>query len=173
MHTCPDCGNHDMQAHGAGGATVWECGLCGARFGDREEVQRLTGENEAFARGVDPEVWPLAESLDLLPGLQLVGGHAGDAAENRMPTIELNVADALAVVSLENLAKSLRLCGGGLRGRWRLELRFEQTLQLVVTPDAAGLTVRDAHLDVGPLARAIARDMRLSWWRHANDDQNG
>ncbi|MFN3240319.1 MAG: zf-TFIIB domain-containing protein [Planctomycetota bacterium] len=171
MQTCPECGNHDMRVVQRDGASVHECGLCGATFGDRRAVRGAELADEAFARGVDEEIWPLARVLERLPGFTLGSCSAG--GRGGLPFVELVVAGHEALVQLENLAKAVRLAAGALRCRWLLEARFENTLVVVVRADGGEQELRDARIDVEALARHVDRDMRLTWWRHAEDGQNG
>jgi len=153
------------------GVSVHECGLCGATFGERRAVHGAELADEAFARGIDEEVWPLARVLEQLPGFSLGSCSAGGRAS--LPFVELVVGGPDALVQMENLAKSLRLGAGGLRCRWLLEARFENTLVLAVRADGDERQLRDARIDVEALAKQLERDMRLTWWRHAGDAQNG
>ena len=151
---------------GAGGA-VHECGLCGARFGERRAVRESALEAEALRRGVAPEVWPLAKVLDALPGFAL--GSACGRAQGELPMVTLIVSGQEALVQLENLAKVLRLAAGRLRCRWSIEVRFEQALVVVVYATGRASSARDACVDVEELAQQVDRSSRLSWWRHATD----
>lgn len=153
------------------GASVHECGLCGATFGDRRAVRGAELAGEALARGIEEEVWPLARVLENLPGFTL--GTCSAGGRGHLPFVELVVSGQEALLQMENLAKAVRLGAGALRCRWRLEVRFENTLVLVVGADGGEQDLRDARIDIEALAHQVERDMRLTWWRHAADGQNG
>jgi hypothetical protein len=172
VQTCPECGNHDMTARVVDGAPVHECGLCFARFGERRAVEALDDAEEARLRGVAAGVWPLVRALERLPGLCVRAAGAGDFAARTLPFVELGVTAPEALVQLENLAKSLLLCAGSTRLHWVVEVSYRHHLAFVLKPRHGGGSVpaeevRDAGIDVDVLRRAIERDSRLSWWRHA------
>lgn len=154
-------------------SAVHECELCGARFGERRAVQAVKGIDDARDRGVDPRIWPLVGALEVLPGVTVRTAVVGSPEQATAPRVEFVVHESAALVQLENLAKSLRLAAGSLRRRWCLEVEFEQVLLFVLRPRAGGGAHADAVLDVETLAAAIARDSRLSWWRHAKRPENG
>jgi hypothetical protein len=172
VSTCPECGNDALATRLVGGATVHECELCGARFGDPEAVARLDDAEQARLRGVPVDVWPLVRTLERLPGLCVRGASAGDEAAGTLPFVELGPSSHDALRSLENLAKSLQLAAPGLRLHWVVELEYRRHLAFVLKPRHGGgavaaATARHAMADASALARLIERDTRLSWWRHA------
>ncbi len=172
VHACPDCGNHDMRVRVVDGGPVHECGLCGARFGERRSVEALADADEARGRGVAAAIWPLVRVLERLAGLCVRTSGAGDHAVRTLPFVELGATSQDSLVQLENLAKSLRLAAGALRLHWIVEVEYQHHLAFVLKPRHGGgavlaSMVRDADLDVDVLRRQLERDMRLSWWRHA------
>tara|TARA_R110002072_G_scaffold302758_4_gene488538 strand:+ start:9695 stop:10210 length:516 start_codon:yes stop_codon:yes gene_type:complete len=171
MDTCPECGNHDMRSVKLDSGTVIECGLCGEQFGERRAVTGSSLSDEAEQRRIDPIIWPLARILERLPGMDLGATSAGGAAS--LPYVDLVVVGQDALRQIENLAKSMRLVAGSLRCRWRIEARFEHTLVFLIAPAVKDTTLRDARIDIEVLAQCIERDMRLTWWRHANVAENG
>lgn len=161
-----------MRARDRDGATLYECGLCAAVFGDRRAVQEVDLDDEARARGIDAEIWPLARVLESLDGFALGAAGAGGGERQPWPFVELVVSGRGALLAIENVAKSLRLGARSLRCGWRIEARFEHSLvfSLVVAADVAPApTLRDARLDVRDLAAQLARDRKLSWWRLSPD----
>jgi hypothetical protein len=157
VQTCPECGNHDMTVRVVDGAPVHECGLCFARFGERRAVVRV---------------------LERLPGLCVRTSGAGEALARTLPFVELGVTTPEALVQLENLAKSLLLSAGATRLHWVVEVAYQHHLAFVLKPRHGGgpvpaAEVRDAGIDVDVLRRAIERDSRLSWWRHAVGKASG
>lgn len=178
VQTCPECGNHDMKVRVVDGAPVHECGLCFARFGERRAVESLHDAEEARQRGVAAGVWPLVRALERLPGLCVRTSGAGDLVARTLPFVELGVTSPEALVQLENLAKSLLLSAGATRLHWVVEIAYQHHLAFVLKPRHAGGAVpveevRDAGIDVDVLRRAIERDSKLSWWRHAGVKANG
>lgn len=151
--------------------TVIECGLCGEQFGEYRVVTSSSLSNEAVKRRIEPMIWPLARTLERLPGMDLGATSAGSG--EALPYVDLVVVGQEALLQIENLAKSMRLADGCLRCRWRIEARFDHTLVFLITPNMKGSTLRDARIDIEVLAQRIERDMRLTWWRHANALDNG
>ncbi len=161
-----------MRVRVVAGSPVHECGLCGARFGDRWAVASLRDAEEARGRGVAAGVWPLVRVLERLPGLVVRSSLAGDETARTLPFVELGATGADCLQQLENLAKSLRLAGSGLRLHWIVEVEYQHHLAFVLKPRHGGgavtpAMVRDAAIDVEALWQQLERDMRLSWWRHA------
>ena len=151
--------------------TVIECGLCGEQFGERRAVAGSSLHVEAERRGIDPIIWPLARVLERLAGMDLGATSAGSGEQ--LPFVDLVVVGQEALLEIENLAKAMRLAEGSLRCKWRLEARFEHTLVFLVSPGLKNSTLRDARIDIEVLAQQVERDMRLTWWRHANVAENG
>lgn len=171
MDTCPECGNHDMRPVENAGGTIIECALCGEQFGERTATTKSGMTVEAEQRRVDVLIWPLARVLERLPGLNLGATSAGSG--ELLPFVDLIVVGQTALLQIENLAKAMRLAEGSLRCRWRIEARFEHTLVFLVSPALKNSNLRDARIDIDVLAQQIDRDMRLTWWRHANLPENG
>lgn len=177
MDTCPECGNSDVRVQTVAGAPVHECGLCGARFGDRWAVEAIDDRDQARERGFDPAVWPLVRALEALPGLHVRDAHAGGLQPPTLPFVELAGTDQRLLLQLENLAKSLLLGAAAMRCHWIVEVEYRRHLAFVLKPRHAGGgiapgTVRDAQQDLEPLRRHLERDARLGWWRHADDASN-
>jgi Zn ribbon nucleic-acid-binding protein len=175
---CPECGNRDMSVRVADGIPIHECGLCGAHFGERRVVETLDDAEEARQRGVAVEVWPLVRALDRLQGLAVRDACAGDAAQRTLPFVDLAVTAPAALLQLENLAKSLLLGAGALKCHWILEVEYHRHLSFVLKPRHGGgfvtpEQVRDARADLHVLRRHLERDVKLQWWRHAEDRVNG
>ncbi|MBL8752969.1 MAG: hypothetical protein JNK15_06665 [Planctomycetes bacterium] len=172
MHTCLECGNSDMRVRVVDGASVHECGLCGARFGDRRAVTSLNDADMAATRGIGAGIWPLVRVLERLQGVVVRSSAAADPEAGALPFVELGATSADCLVQLENLAKSLRLGAGTLRLPWCIEVDYQQHLAFVLRPRLPDgpvhkALVRDADHDVEMLWRQLERDTRLAWWRHA------
>ena len=175
---CPECGNSDMSVRVADGVPIHECGLCGAHFGERRVVESLDDAEEARQRGVAVEVWPLVRALDRVKGLAVRDACAGDIAQKTLPFVALAIAGPSALVQLENLAKSLLLGAGALKRHWIVEVEYHRHLSFVLKPrHGGGLVtqeqVRDARADLDRLRRHLERDVKLQWWRHADEAGNG
>lgn len=178
LDTCPECGNHDMRVRVVDGLSVHECGLCEARFGDRRALTNLADSEEAHRQGVDRAVWPLVRTLRQLPGLCVRKSAGGDLDARTLPFVELGATGLEALHQLENLAKWLRLSAGGLRLHWIVEVEYQHHLAFVLKPRHPGGAVslgeaRDARIDLEVLAKHLARDTQLAWWRHAADAEHG
>jgi len=178
LDTCPECGNHDMRVRVVDGLSVHECGLCEARFGDRRALTNLADAEEAHLHGVDRVVWPLVRTLRPLPGLCVRKSAGGDLDARTLPFVELGATGIEALHQLENLAKFLRLSAGGLRLHWIVEVEYQHHLAFVLKPRHPGGAVslgeaRDARIDLEVLAKHLARDTQLAWWRHAADAGHG
>ena len=160
------------------GAPIHECGLCGARFGERVLIEAIEDAEQARERGVPARVWPLVRALDKLPGVHVGDASAGEARPPILPFVELRIASAEALVQLENLAKSLLLGAGALRSHWVLEVEYRRHLAFVLKPRHPGGAVHvdqvvAAQGDLGVLRRHLERDARLGWWRHAGGAPSG
>lgn len=167
-----------MRVRVVDGASIHECGLCEARFGDRRAIASLADAEEAEQRGVDRPIWPLVRALLRLPGLTVRKSAGGDEAARTLPFVELGVTSAGALQQLENLAKSLRLGAGACRLHWVVEVEYQHHLAFVLKPRHPGGAVslgeaRDAHVDLDVLCRQLERDLRSSWWRHVDGVVNG
>jgi hypothetical protein len=172
VQSCPDCGNHGLSVRLVDGVSVRECELCGARFGERQAVAALGDRDEAKARGIDGDVWPLVRTLSALPGIVVRRSMGVSSPPPTLPFVEVALGTADGLLQLENLAKSLRLAAGTLQLHWQLVVEFQQNLLFVLKPHHPGgpVTAAEAQAaaaDVDRLARQIGRDQRLSWWRHA------
>lgn len=177
VHICPECGNRDMRVRTVDGATVHECALCEARFGDRRAIELLADREEAQRRGVPPLVWPLLRALEQLPGLHVREAVPGSADPPTPPFVEFGIADHGALLQLENVVKSLQLGAAALHCHWIVEVEYRRHLAFVLKPRHGGGAieasfVRDAQQDLEPLRRHLERDRRLGWWRHAGDASN-
>ena len=172
VQTCPECGNHDMQVRVLDGATVHECGFCGARFGDAQAIAKLESRTEAATAGVDEHVWPLVQVLSRLPGLTVGDSSGGSVAKYSMPRVELLASGDGALVQIENLTKALRLMAGSLRCMWQITVHYDRALTFVLAATGSGASLRDARIDLEALARRVERDSRLTWWRHADGQPN-
>jgi hypothetical protein len=178
VQTCLECGNHDMRVRIVDGAPIHECGMCGARFGERAAVESLTFAEEAAERGVDAAVWPLVRALSALPGLCVRSSQGGDVEARTLPFVELGATSAESLHQLENLAKSLRLGVGSVRLHWVIEVQYQHHLAFVLKPRHPGGPVslgeaRDARVDLDVLFRQFERDRKLRWWRHADGGPTG
>jgi hypothetical protein len=177
VDTCPECGNDAMRVRMRDGASVQECGLCGARLGDRRVLGSLADEDEAGRRGIAPELWPLVRAIDALPGLRTDEASAGDPGSSLLPFIAIDAVDARALVQLENLAKSLELGRSELRLDWALGCEFRRHLVFVLRPRPAGAaptaTAGAAAADLQVLGRQLERNVKLGWWRHPAPARSG
>lgn len=178
VDVCPECDNRDMRVRVVDGAPIHECGLCGARFGDRAAIERLEDTEEATRRGIDLEVFPLVRAFDRVPGLLVREASAGDPERQAMPFVRLGPASAGAMIQLENVTKSVLLAAGELRRHWVIEVEYQRNLLFVLKPRLSGRPatpegVREAQLDLDVLRRHLERDVKLQWWRPVQPAGNG
>lgn len=163
-----------MRVRTGAGAPVHECGLCGARFGDRRAIGEIEDQEQARERGVPAVVWPLVRALEHLSGLHVREATGGEASPPSLPFVELGVADHKALLQVENLVKSLQLGASALRCHWVVEVEYRRHLAFVLKPRHGGGAiavefVRDAEHDLELLRQHLERDRRLGWWRHASE----
>jgi hypothetical protein len=175
VEKCTECGNSHVEILVVDGGAVHECQLCGALFGEVAAVDSLQQQRAARLAGVEERIWPIVAALDRLPGIRVVRSHAGDVAALTLPFVQFAVQGSDGIVQLENLAKSLLLAARGHHLHWVVEVEYQSRLVFALKPrppalPIAATAVRDAFSDLDPIGRAIARDSRLSWWRHPGRD---
>lgn len=167
-----------MRVRTAGGAVVHECGMCGARYGERRVVHGIELAEEARARGIDAAVWPLVKALEDLPSLCVFDAVGGDPERGVLPFVAIGAKDPGALLQLENLTKSLLLGAAALHRHWVLEVEYQRHLAFVLKPRhpggaVAAEVVRAARSDLGTLQRHLVRDAKLGWWRTAGEPRTG
>lgn len=177
MDTCPECGNSDMRVRLVRGVPVHECGMCGARFGDRWALAEIDDAEAAAERGLPVEVWPLVRTLEHLPGCRVREASAGEVRRGESPSLAIGATSADGLLQLENLTKSLQLGAGGLQCRWRIVVEYRRDLVFVLAPVPEGpvtaTTIAAALADLEIVRTNLERDSRLRWWRHADGPANG
>lgn len=170
MDSCLECGNQTVLPKTYDGRPVLECDLCGALSGGAATVATVERAREAKHSGVDESVFALHRAIESLEGLFVTHSDGGDRARKKLPSVRWSALDARGLVQLENLAKSLRLCERETSVAWTIECEFLHGLEFALVPRLAAAAVREADValaqaDLAVLARSIARDSRLSWWR--------
>ncbi len=169
---CDECGGRSLRPTRVEGREVLECELCGALHGDESSVRKALLAREGRDRGFDPEIYPLVQALDRIPGLRVTLAVAGDARDRIWPFVQMRVLDPRALVGVENLTKSLALAAAGATLHWVVEVEYATHLVFTLKPrfhrdvdriDAEA--IERARRDLGRLAANLERDMHLPWWR--------
>jgi hypothetical protein len=165
---CPECGGSNVPEVRRESVMVRECALCGTVLGDDASARHVRMVREARESGIDPEVFPLVQALEALPGIRVVHSHGGDPARRSLPCVQWTLAST-AAMQVENLAKTIVLAGRELRLRWAIEVGYHNRLTFLLEPRADperadDRVVGDARHDVQVLAGAVSRNQRLSWW---------
>jgi hypothetical protein len=172
LERCPECGGTNVPMVRREGLLVRECALCGTVLGEDAAARFVRMVQEARERGVDPEVFPLVQGLESLPGLRVLHSHGGDSGGRSLPCVQWTLHGTGAAVQVENLAKTVALAQAELRLRWAIEVGYHSRLSFLLEPrvDQERIDARviaDARHDVQVLGRAVLRNQRLSWWLRA------
>lgn len=166
---CEECGNHAVVDRFVGGDIVRECEFCGHLEGQTETVELLELQREAEARGSNPYSYPLAQFIDDMPGVKLLGDSGGDPKKGLMPFVAFELADH-RTRQLENLGQGLRLLRGELKHRWVIEFTFEFQLgfELRVRGEEGNFSLLDvetAREDLLLIWRRLQGYRSLGWWK--------
>ncbi len=170
MEPCNECGNTAVLPKSYGGHSVLECDLCGALSGGHASVATIELAREAQQEGIDAPAYGVQRALSSLDGVMVLDCQGGCRSRRKLPNVRFQAMDSRGFVQLENLAKSLRLSAGSMSMAWTIEVDFQSGLEFVLTPRVATSRPREADValaqsDLPLLARALERDVRLSWWR--------
>lgn len=171
MAECEVCGGHVMEAVTADGTELLECGLCGHLQGDEETVQRLEMLREAEERGYHPLIYPLVQALETVPTWRVSAASAGRLDTCEYPFVFLRLSPE-GLQDLEHLLRSLELANRHTKRRWVVECALQRGLLFIVRArfwkaiqDIHRDDIEECRADLGHLAEAVQRDVRLSWWR--------
>lgn len=171
MARCDECGSSQVAEAEVEGVAVGLCALCGHVQGDEERVARVRDRREAAERGFDPVVFPLVRALEAVPSFRVSGASAGRVGGGEYPYVFLRVAsDGLADV--ERLLTSLEMANRGTKRRWVVECSLQRGMLFILRPrfwkpvlDITAQDIAEARADLPLLAKAIERDVNLSWWQ--------
>lgn len=171
MTICEECGSRLLAPIRESGVHLFQCGLCGALAGDSEAVAIVESAREARERGLDPAIHTLVRLLEGQAGLRVVASSGGDPEALIWPFVQMS-ATAASLVTIENLAKSLRLAARGHELHWIIEVEFTHGLVFTLKPrfhrsidKITPELVRRAAADLERIRNNLTRDQHLSWWQ--------
>ena len=155
---CEICGNHTLTGRHIGGAQVDECETCGHISGPADVVELLELQREAEDMGCSRWSYPLAQFVDALPGIRLLGDSGGDTGLGTMPFVAFEATDH-RTTQLENLGQALRLMRNELEFSWIIEFTYDFQMGFELR------TARDGKKTHTPEQIAAARADLLLMWR--------
>lgn len=167
---CEECGNHALTKKLMAGASVEECELCGHLNGPAEIIELIELQREAEELGASPDSYPLAQFIEKLPGVRVLGDNGGDDFAGTMPHVSFELSDH-RTVQLENIAQALRLMRDELECHWMLEFTYDFQLgyELKVRRDeerkATPKEIDAARRDMALLWRRLQTYTGLGWWK--------
>lgn len=171
MERCDECGSRQVEETDVLGLRVEVCRLCGNVQGDEARVAEVRERREAADRGFQAEVYPLVKALEQVESFRVETASAGRVERSEYPFVFLRVLrDGLP--DLERLLTSLEMANRLTRRRWVVELSLQRGLLFILRPrfwkpvlDVSAADILEARSDLPVLARSLARDVGLSWWR--------
>jgi hypothetical protein len=153
------------------GVAVLQCRLCDHVQGEPDSVARIVERREADERGFSPIVYPLVKALEMVPTFRVPAASAGRAQTSEFPFVFLRL-DAGGLRDLEHLLTSLEMANESTRRRWVVECTLQRGLLFILRPrfwkavlEIDERDIREAREDFQVLARVIARDVQLAWWK--------
>ncbi|MBP9890858.1 MAG: hypothetical protein KBG84_03045 [Planctomycetes bacterium] len=167
---CEECGNHGMTRKLMAGIAVEECEVCGHLAGPSEVIELMELQREAEELGASPDSYPLAQFIEKLPGVRVLGDSGGDEFAGTMPHVSFELSDH-RTVQLENIAQALRLMRDELECHWMLEFTYDFQLgyELKVRRDearkATPTEIDAARRDFGLMWRRLQNFTGLGWWK--------
>lgn len=168
---CEVCGNHQLSSVDEGERSLWRCELCEHLHGSADVLERVALRDEADERGIHPLVFPLVKALETVPTFRVAQASAGRPDASEYPFVFLRVSEG-GLGDVEHLLTSLELANRATLRRWVVECALQRGLLFIVRPrfwkaiqDITPDDVAECRADLQHLADAVARDVRLSWWR--------
>jgi hypothetical protein len=167
---CDACGNHAVEVRLIQGDPVRECGFCGHLEGPADLIELLELQREADGLGVSIDSYPLAQFIERLPNVKILGDSGGDKRRGTMPYIAFELSDR-RTWQLENLGQAMRLMRGELELEWSIEFTFEFQLAFELHPRHDGKSihqpeeVESARRDLQRIWRNLQAYTGLSWWK--------
>jgi len=168
---CDECGSTQVAETEVEGARVELCALCGHVQGDDQQVALVRNRREAAERGFDPVIYPLVRALEAVPTFRVSGASAGRPSINDYPYVFLRVKEG-GLVDVERLLTSVEMANRGTKRRWVVECSLQRGLLFILRPrfwkpvlDISAQDIAEARADLPLLAKAIERDVNLSWWQ--------
>lgn len=171
MARCDECGSTQVAEAQVEGVQVGLCALCGHVQGDEAQVALVTEKREAAERGVDPVIYPLIRALETVPTFRVDGASAGRPSINDYPYVFLRVKEG-GLADVERLLTSVEMANRSTQRRWVVECSLQRGLLFILRPrfwkpvlDISAQDIAEARADLPLLAKAIERDVKLSWWQ--------
>lgn len=167
---CEECGNHSLTRRLMAGVAVEECEMCGHLAGPSEVIELIELQREAEELGASPDSYPLAQFIEKLPGVRVLGDSGGDDFAGTTPHVSFELSDH-RTVQLENIAQSLRLMRDELECHWMIEFTYDFQLgfELKVRRDESKKSspreLDAARRDMALLWRRLRNYTGLGWWR--------
>jgi hypothetical protein len=168
---CDVCGNHAVVVRNLQGEPVRECEYCGHMEGPPDLIELLELQNEADGLGVSIDAYPLAQFIEKLPGVRIIGDSGGDRRRGTLPFVAFELADH-KTWQLENLGQALRLMRGELEREWTIEFTYEFQLAFELHPQRNGKPqhteeeIESARRDMIKIWRRLQTYTGLTWWKH-------
>ena len=171
MARCDECGSSQVAEAAVEGVAVGLCALCGNLQGDEARVALIHERREAAERGFDPVIYPLVRALEAVPTFHVTGASAGRPSVSEYPYGVLRVKQG-GLTDVERLLTSLEMANRSARRRWVVECSLQRGLLFILRPrfwkpvlDITAHDITEARGDLPLLAKAIERDVKLSWWQ--------
>ncbi len=168
---CEVCGSTQMAPVVVDETELQECGLCGHLQGDAAAVEQIELRREAEERGFHRLAYPLVRALETVPTWRVSAASAGDLSTCEYPFVFLRL-EPDGLQDLEHLLTSLEMANRNTVRRWVVECALQRGLLFIVRPrfwkaiqDIDRRDIEECRADLGHLAEAVRRDVRLSWWR--------
>lgn len=167
---CDSCGNHAVIARRVGNDVVRECDICGHLEGPPDLIELLELQHEADGLGVSIDSYPLAQFIEDLPGVRIIGDSGGDRKQGVMPYVAFELSDR-RTWQLENIGQALRLMRGELKCEWSIEFTFDFQMGFELHPRHDGKVthtaaeVQAARDDLVTIWRRLQTYRGLSWWK--------
>lgn len=168
--TCDSCGNHAVVVRAIEGDAIRECEVCGNLEGPADLIELLELQREADGLGVSIDSFPLAQFIEGLPGVRIIGDSGGDKRQGTMPFVAFELADH-RTWQLENLGQALRLMRAELECEWSLEFTYDFQMAFELHPRHDGKAkhsteqVLAARRDLTKIWRRLNTYRGLSWWK--------
>jgi hypothetical protein len=168
---CEECGSRQVAPALVEGIEVERCGLCGHLQGDDERVAAAEERLEAKERGFSPLVYPLVTALEAVRTFKVAAASAGRIDRAEYPFVFLRLEpDGLR--DLERLLTSIEMANESTKRRWVVECALQRGLLFILRPrfwkrvqEISPQDIAEAQLDLETLAKALRRDVGLTWWK--------
>ena len=171
MAMCDECGSRQVVETEIEGLLVLSCQLCGHLQGDEAHLAEIEERREAADRGFDPAIYPLVKAIDQVPTFGVKTASAGRPGRTEYPFVFWRVQEG-GLRDVERLLTCLEMANRTTKRRWVVELDLQRGLLFILRPrfwkaivEITTEDILEARADLPHLARLIARDVKLGWWR--------